>query len=155
MQQRLRRAVNVVQQLREARPEEPEPLLAPFLASTDSRCSLLGLRDKLDDKKSKTWWTQTPPETPGYSSRARPWNKFKKKNVEANTKKSHENDDRIGYTFSQRMSGDVQSLATEEKSGGNMPWGRTWWNQHVLDDETRKSNSLEPLEIPRPRRAPL
>jgi hypothetical protein len=65
--QRLRRAVNVFQQLREARPEEPLLLLLPL--TLDVR--FLAFRDELDDKKRRR-----RPETPGYSSHARPWNKF-------------------------------------------------------------------------------
>jgi hypothetical protein len=63
--------LNVVQQLREARPEEPEPpptLAVRFLAFVMSWTT-----------KSRRRGGRRRPETPGYSSRARPWNKLKKK----------------------------------------------------------------------------
>jgi hypothetical protein len=71
--QRWRRAVNIVQQLREARPEEP--LLALLPPTLDVRFLALVISWTT---KSRRRGGRKKPETPGYSSRARPWNKFKK-----------------------------------------------------------------------------
>jgi hypothetical protein len=71
--QRLRRAVNIVQQLREARPEEPEPLLVLLPPALDVRFLTFVMSWTT---KSRRRSGRRRPETPGYSSHARPWNKF-------------------------------------------------------------------------------
>ncbi len=90
--QRLRRAVNVVQRLREARTEEPKPLLmlpptfdVRFLACVVSWTT-----------KSRRRGGRRTSGTPWYSPHARSWN-TSTKNEETSTKKSYENSDRIGY----------------------------------------------------------
>jgi hypothetical protein len=81
--QRLRRAVNIVQQMREARPEEPESLLALLPPTFDVRFLAFAMSWTT---KSRRRGGRRRPERPGCSSHARPWNKFFL-NVEANTKK--------------------------------------------------------------------
>jgi hypothetical protein len=57
--QRWRRAVNVVQQLREARQEEPKPLLALLLLLLTLDVRFLACVMSWTIAKSKTGWTQT------------------------------------------------------------------------------------------------